>query len=87
MGDFIIGHVPSVDNPADICTKVLPGAQKQNHLSRLLLHEFCDGLVCLGIILSEEVCGSWGFLVAWATTYVIRWMGVYSPLKPMLHHK
>jgi hypothetical protein len=25
MGDSIIGHVPSVDNPADICTKVVAG--------------------------------------------------------------
>jgi hypothetical protein len=25
MGESIIGHVPSVDNPADICTKVFPG--------------------------------------------------------------
>jgi hypothetical protein len=25
MGESIIGHVPSVDNPADICTKVVPG--------------------------------------------------------------
>jgi hypothetical protein len=25
MGDSIIGHVPSVDNPVDICTKVFPG--------------------------------------------------------------
>jgi hypothetical protein len=25
MGDSIIGHVPSVDKPADICPKVVPG--------------------------------------------------------------
>jgi hypothetical protein len=42
MGDSIIGHVPSVDNPADICTKVVPGGQKRNHLIRLLLHALCD---------------------------------------------
>jgi hypothetical protein len=35
MGESIIGHVPSVDNPADICTKV-------NHLIHLLLHDLCD---------------------------------------------
>jgi hypothetical protein len=42
MGESIIGHVPSVDNPADICTKVVPGGQKRNHLIHLLLHYLCD---------------------------------------------
>jgi hypothetical protein len=42
MGESIIGHVPSVDNPADICTKVVSGGQKRNHLIRLLLHDLCD---------------------------------------------
>jgi hypothetical protein len=42
MGESIIGHVPSVDNPADICTKVLPGGQKRNHLIRLFPHDLCD---------------------------------------------
>jgi hypothetical protein len=42
MGDSIIGHVPSVDDPADICTKVVPGGQKRNHLIRLILHDLCD---------------------------------------------
>jgi hypothetical protein len=42
MGDSIIGHVPSVDNPADICTKVAAGGQRRNHLIHLLLHDLCD---------------------------------------------
>jgi hypothetical protein len=42
MGESIIGHVPSVDNPADICTKFVPGGKKRNHLVRLLLHDLCD---------------------------------------------
>jgi hypothetical protein len=42
MGKSIIGHVPSVENPDDICTKVVPGGQKRNHLIRLLLHDLCD---------------------------------------------
>jgi hypothetical protein len=42
MGELIIGHVPSVDNPADICTKVVTGGQKWNHLIRLLLRDLCD---------------------------------------------
>jgi hypothetical protein len=32
MEESIIGHVPSVENPADICTKVVPGGKKRNHL-------------------------------------------------------
>jgi hypothetical protein len=40
MGESIIGHVPSVDNSADICTKVVPGGQKRNRLIRLLLYNF-----------------------------------------------
>jgi hypothetical protein len=42
MGESIIGHVPSVDYPADICTKVVQGRQKQNHLIQLFLHDLCD---------------------------------------------
>jgi hypothetical protein len=42
MGESIIGNVPSVDNPADICTKIVTGGQKQNHLIFLLLHDLCD---------------------------------------------
>jgi hypothetical protein len=42
MVESIIGHVPSVENPADICTKVVPGGQKRNNLIRLLLHDLCD---------------------------------------------
>jgi hypothetical protein len=42
MGESIIGHVPSVDNPDDICTKVVTGGQKRNQLIRLLLHDLCD---------------------------------------------
>jgi hypothetical protein len=42
MGESNIGHVPSVDNPDDICTKVVLGGQKRNHLIRLLLHDLYD---------------------------------------------
>jgi hypothetical protein len=42
MGESIIGNVPSVDNPADICTKVVPGGHKRNHLIFLLLYNLCD---------------------------------------------
>jgi hypothetical protein len=42
IGESIIGNLPSIDNPADICTKVVPGGQKRNHLIHLLLHDFLD---------------------------------------------
>jgi hypothetical protein len=42
MGESIIGHVPSVDNPSDICTKAVPGGKKRNHLIHLLLYDLCD---------------------------------------------
>jgi hypothetical protein len=42
MGESIIGHVPSVVNPADICTKVVLGGQNCNHLIHLLLHDLFD---------------------------------------------
>jgi hypothetical protein len=68
MGESIIGHVPSVDNPADICTKVVPGGQKRNQLIRLLL--------------SKRFAGLGGFLVAWATQYIIRWVEFICALFP-----
>jgi hypothetical protein len=42
MGESIIGHVNYVDNTAHICTKVVPGGQKRNHLIHLVLHDLCD---------------------------------------------
>jgi hypothetical protein len=42
MGESIIGHLTSVNNPADICTKVVPGGQKPHHLIGLLLHDIVD---------------------------------------------
>jgi hypothetical protein len=59
MGESIIGHVPSVDNPADIFTKLVPGGQKRNHLIHITLHELCDLNA-----LSERFAGLGGFLVA-----------------------
>jgi hypothetical protein len=76
MGESIIGHVPSVGNTADICTKVFRGGQKRNHLIRLLLHDLCDRTVLMIIPLSERFSGLGGFLVAWETKYIIRWSGI-----------
>jgi hypothetical protein len=42
MGESIIGHIPSVNNPPEICTKAVPGGQKRDHLIGLLLHDIVD---------------------------------------------
>jgi hypothetical protein len=42
MGESIIGHIPSVNNPADICSKAVPDGQKRDHLIGLLLHDIVD---------------------------------------------
>jgi hypothetical protein len=42
MRESIICHVPSVDNPADIYTKVVSIGQKRQNLIILLLHDLCD---------------------------------------------
>jgi hypothetical protein len=42
MGESIIGHVPYVKNPANICTKAVSGGQKRDHLIGLLLHDLVD---------------------------------------------
>jgi hypothetical protein len=61
MGESIIGHLPSVDNHAEIWTEVVPGGKNRNHLIFFLLHDLCDLIVCLIILLSEAVCGSCRF--------------------------
>jgi hypothetical protein len=42
MGEILTAHVPMNQNPADICTKVLPGGAKRDYLISLLLHDICD---------------------------------------------
>jgi hypothetical protein len=42
MGESIIGHIPSVNNPTDICTKAVPGGQKRDHLIGLFLDDNVD---------------------------------------------
>jgi hypothetical protein len=42
MGECLIGHVPTHDNPADICTKIIPGGQKRDHLVGLILYDIAD---------------------------------------------
>jgi 3-keto-L-gulonate-6-phosphate decarboxylase len=31
MGESIIGRIPSVNNPVDICTKAVPGGKKRDN--------------------------------------------------------
>jgi Reverse transcriptase (RNA-dependent DNA polymerase) len=42
MGEILTAHVSTHENPADICTKVLPGGAKRDYLISLILHDICD---------------------------------------------
>lgn len=42
MGESLTGHVSTDMNPADICTKVLSGGQKRDHLIGLVLYDITD---------------------------------------------
>jgi hypothetical protein len=42
MADSIIDQLPSVDNPSDICTKIVPGFQKHHNMARILMNDLCE---------------------------------------------
>lgn len=42
MGKCLTGHVPTNDNPADLCTKLIPGGWKHDHLVGLVLYDIVD---------------------------------------------
>ena len=42
MGEILTCHVPSTDNPADICTKVIPAGHKRDQLIGLILYDLTD---------------------------------------------
>ncbi|KAI2509582.1 Reverse transcriptase (RNA-dependent DNA polymerase) [Fragilaria crotonensis] len=42
MGECLTGHVSTNENPADICTKIIPGGQKRDHLVGLILYDIAD---------------------------------------------
>ena len=42
MGEILTAHIPSVDNCADLATKVLGGGQKRDHLVSKLLYDIVD---------------------------------------------
>ena len=39
MKESLTGHVQSVDNPSDICTKVVPDGEKWKHLIGKVSHD------------------------------------------------
>ena len=38
MGESVMSHIRSEDNPADICTKVIPGGHKRDSLVDMILY-------------------------------------------------
>ena len=42
MDECLTGHVASVENPADLATKLIPGGQKRDYLIEKLLFDICD---------------------------------------------
>ena len=38
MGECLVGQIPTHNNLADLCTKVIPGGQKRDHLVSLILY-------------------------------------------------
>ena len=42
MGESLVTHIPTAENPADICTKVLPGGQRRNNLIRKVLWDLVE---------------------------------------------
>jgi len=42
MGECLVGHIPSKENPADLATKIVPGGQRRDYLVDKVLHDLCD---------------------------------------------
>ena len=42
MGESLSGHIPTVENCADLATKIIPGRQKRDHLVGKLLFDIVD---------------------------------------------
>ena len=42
MGESMTAHVSTHQNPADICTKFLPGGQKRDYITSLILYDLTD---------------------------------------------
>ena len=54
--ESLTGHVPSVDNPAETCAKVVPGGEKRKHLIGKVLHKLYNQLR-FGNYSSLQICG------------------------------
>jgi hypothetical protein len=42
MGECLTGHVSTHKNPADLCTKVVPGEMKRDFMISLILYDLVD---------------------------------------------
>ena len=42
MGEIATAHIRSERNPADLCTKVMPGGQKREGVVGMVLHDIFD---------------------------------------------
>ena len=42
MGETLVDHVPSSDNPADLATKVISAGQKRNHLVSKIMYDLSN---------------------------------------------
>ena len=42
MGEILTADVPTVQNPADLCTEVIPGGIKRNALTNMMLYDIND---------------------------------------------
>ena len=42
MGESLVAHIPTDENPADLCTKILPGGIKRNHKVNMVISDIYD---------------------------------------------
>jgi hypothetical protein len=42
IGESLMGHISTHNNPTDICTKLIWGGMKCDHLIGLVLYDICD---------------------------------------------
>ena len=55
MKESLTGHVPSVDNPADICMKVVPGGANRKHLICKALHDLYKAVTCWEMFINKNL--------------------------------
>ena len=42
MGESLTGHITTMENPADLTTKIIGGGQKRNYLVSKILYDLAD---------------------------------------------